>query len=476
MEVVDTDDNATFQDEDFSNPSLIRVGGRKRRRGIGSSLDLADTMLDLGGGELGLGSAEARAAQRRAARARLGARARLSARGGRGRGRGSLLSSISSISSVGSDDDDYMNPIYYQLRQNLPSSLPQRPRGGRRPGGGGGGGGGGGPGGGGGGPGGGDGGPGGGDGGPGGPGGGPGGGRWSIFPPPRRVNRVLFRNPPREGLDVDNRKLLDLVVDQGRGIRYNRNVLTQEGANQYLQRRGLNNWAVEAGDFDNDPNTPDNVLVVDDNANLRFADGYYFGKRRPDVLYRDAGYTGQVHHYDDQLRQGLINEEDARKQKSELKHYFKTHITPQSRVDEPFDEWLARYRANKHEHLFHKMFLDSTRDHPDQRTRENEQAFYNQWSPLLQDSPSLLMRRLIANRIRQLEAQNNVRFNDKIRLMSQIYSQHINNFKNVNNIPFASPITTFQSANAFLLLQNVDFNNVFQNTLQAHLIAGNLPQ
>jgi hypothetical protein len=79
--------------------------------------------------------------------------------------------------------------------------------------------------------------------------------------------------------DVAN--LMNLVIDKQRGIDYNPNLTYVQGANKFASKR--KGWTGISGDFDNDPLTPDNVVILDKDGVPRVVDGYSIGtgiKRR----------------------------------------------------------------------------------------------------------------------------------------------------------------------------------------------------
>jgi hypothetical protein len=93
---------------------------------------------------------------------------------------------------------------------------------------------------------------------------------------------------PKPTYDVDiATKLSDIVIQGKRGIRYHPNLTTVEGGRDYIKSRGLDpkKWHVISGDWDNDPNTPDNV-IIQQQGKPRVIDGYSLSSRRPDFLYR----------------------------------------------------------------------------------------------------------------------------------------------------------------------------------------------
>jgi hypothetical protein len=134
-------------------------------------------------------------------------------------------------------------------------------------------------------------------------------------------------NTKYTGDDIAN--LLDLIVQKQRGIDYNPNLTYPEGAQLHLNKKGLakKGWTVMSGDFDTDPNTPDNVLLVDDKKIPRVVDGYSIGtgnrKRRDNVFLQHKGVYNSL-------------------ESNELKKQFMKYLrSPEGKAADygDFDEW-----------------------------------------------------------------------------------------------------------------------------------------
>jgi hypothetical protein len=92
----------------------------------------------------------------------------------------------------------------------------------------------------------------------------------------RYPRQRLLKGVPKYS-DDDVANLLTLVVEKQRDINFNPALTHPAGAQRYLAKRKLDKWSVLSGDFDNDINTPDNVIVLDDANGARFVDGYSIG-------------------------------------------------------------------------------------------------------------------------------------------------------------------------------------------------------
>jgi hypothetical protein len=109
-----------------------------------------------------------------------------------------------------------------------------------------------------------------------------------------RKNEKMNQAVPYKGSKAkytgeDVAHLLDLIVERQRDIKYNPNLTYSQGAQNFITKRGLatKGWSTLSGDYDNDPNTPDNVLILDKGKVPRYIDGYSIGtgeRKRADAI------------------------------------------------------------------------------------------------------------------------------------------------------------------------------------------------
>jgi hypothetical protein len=247
-----------------------------------------------------------------------------------------------------------------------------------------------------------------------------------------RIPRPGYRNE-------DARHLSDLVIQGKRGIKYYPSLTTRQGGEKYITDRKLDRkkWKVEEGDLDNDPNTPDNVVIWNDDK-PKFIDGYTLAPRRPDFLYRTPKYSEQFVGYK-QL------EPAQRKIKtSQLKRYLTTHVTQESQGSEDVNAYIDRDDKNRHEKMIHKMYLEDTHMNDIPRTEVNRLAFEKKYAGLTK-LPSAMLRDVIADKLKVVEQRIKHRFGDrtkklnnkvadKLNLIRIIYDTIVEEFKERNNI------------------------------------------
>jgi hypothetical protein len=84
------------------------------------------------------------------------------------------------------------------------------------------------------------------------------------------------------------RNLMDLLITKGKGITYTPALTNARGALKYVLKKP--GWGVKAGDYDNDPDTPDNVIIFDEKLRPRYIDGHFINsgdKKRTDAKVRE---------------------------------------------------------------------------------------------------------------------------------------------------------------------------------------------
>jgi hypothetical protein len=209
---------------------------------------------------------------------------------------------------------------------------------------------------------------------------------------------------PRPRYDYETAKSLSNIVIQGkRGIRYHPNLTTVQGGRDYIVSRGLDpeKWTVDSGDWDNDPNTPDNVIIYQD-SKPRVIDGYTLSSRRPDFLYRAPKWKGEF----DEIRK--ITDDNERKVKTpQLKHYLLTHSTQASQASENVAKFIDRDNKNKYKDIIHKMYLEHTHRNKLERTDQLQKDFValveNDISKESPKLPSTMLRDHINSQIKTIE-------------------------------------------------------------------------
>jgi hypothetical protein len=127
----------------------------------------------------------------------------------------------------------------------------------------------------------------------------------SKFPPPRYFlqKRDLTTGEPilvpiegdvvvdRHKLHPDNethmKELIDVVAKMNRDIAQLKGLTTKESAQDWITRTGKKNWKVEGQDLDDNPTTPDNIVVYDADGNKRYIDGYYTTDPKKRAFFKD---------------------------------------------------------------------------------------------------------------------------------------------------------------------------------------------
>jgi hypothetical protein len=265
--------------------------------------------------------------------------------------------------------------------------------------------------------------------------------------PRTKVPSKLVRIPkPKYDVDIAT-KLSDVVIQGKRGIRYHPHLTTVEGGKEYIKSRGLDpkKWKVISGDWDKDPNTPDNVIIHQE-GKPRVIDGYSLSSRRPDFLYRDPKWKGEF----DVIRK--IEDPEVRRVKtSQLKHYLLTHSTAKSQTGEDLATYLERDDDRKYKDILHKMYLEYTRRTNTERSDDGQKAFIAQFENAISKQspklPSTMFHEYISNQIKLLELANpGIKFGsrdltdedgntlDKLRLIREIYTTIVGRFKHANGI------------------------------------------
>jgi uncharacterized protein YdaT len=291
----------------------------------------------------------------------------------------------------------------------------------------------------------------------------------SSIPRRGRTGRVReapkIRNAPiKQPLysDKDVKRLSDLVIMSKKGIKYNPRLTDIEGAKNYITKRNLEGWEAVAKDYDDDPSTPDNVILFDKYNAPRVIDGYSFSKRRPDFLFQKPAYKAAINEARGRLNEGFITEDVFKITQSDLKQYYKTHSTEQSRNEEGLEDWKNRRNKEKSERIVHKMYLEATPK--EQRSVEKEAAFIEQYKDV-KESPSITLRKLIADRVKNFEINGGFRYIEKFRLLTELYKSVINSYRQANNIDPAARITGHQYSQIFNVLFGADMKTLCADLL-----------
>jgi hypothetical protein len=289
-----------------------------------------------------------------------------------------------------------------------------------------------------------------------------------IFEGPRRkaASFKRVRLAPKGEEDIPTESLYDILVHNKRGIKYIPSLTTKEGAEYYLDKHNLEDkWNVISGDFDNDEDTPDNVVILDEDKRKRFIDGYGFIPRRYDVL----NYK-QIQDINKAVREGSLSKQEADITKSNLKKYNRTHATAASRAEETINDYINRINLQKQYNVLHKLYLENfTKDH---RNPQNEQTYKaNVLSnfPDIAIGPINIFRKALSRKVQELEAQG-ARFRDKLGLLHTLYVHSIAKFKANLKYPESRKIV----GNDYLMMaQNVSKINLltdFPDVMQAYRV------
>jgi hypothetical protein len=254
-----------------------------------------------------------------------------------------------------------------------------------------------------------------------------------IFEGPRRkaASFERVRLAPRGEEDIPTESLYDILVHNKRGIKYIPSLTTKEGAEYYLDKHNLEDkWNVISGDFDNDEDTPDNVVILDQDKRKRFIDGYGFIPRRYDVLnYKEIQDINKA------VKEGTLSKQQAGITKSNLRKYNRTHATAASRAEESINDYINRINLQKQYNVLHKMYLEH---YPkEQRTPEREQEYK---AKVLTNFPDIgigainIFRRALSRKVQELEATG-VRFRDKLGLLHTLLVHSIVKYRAQFNFP-----------------------------------------
>jgi DNA-binding HxlR family transcriptional regulator len=283
-----------------------------------------------------------------------------------------------------------------------------------------------------------------------------------VAPPKRKA--VSLKRPVYTVDSSD--KLYDLVVTGKGGIKYNPRLVTKASAIKYLSDRNLEDkYNVLSGDFDDDVNTPDNVVIVDEQGRRRYIDGYSFTTRRPDVLYVD-----EVADLNNQVQMGTLDKNVADIKKGDIKKYNKTHVTAQSRADEPIDDFLNRVGNEKKFNVLHKLYLD--RYPKEQRNDELEKTYKTKVLNSFPDiaiGPVMIVRRTLSQQVKGLE-ELGYRFRDKFGLINSLYSEIVQFYKRDNNLAEDSKLIGNDYLRIVLLLRERGIGNLLKNIISAFII------
>jgi hypothetical protein len=88
--------------------------------------------------------------------------------------------------------------------------------------------------------------------------------------------------------------LMRSVGLQNKGVTFNPYLTTQESARRWLEKKGRRDptykrWSIETEDLDSNPNTPDDIIMLDAAGNPRIVSGYMLndgsGRRKAAILY-----------------------------------------------------------------------------------------------------------------------------------------------------------------------------------------------
>jgi hypothetical protein len=282
------------------------------------------------------------------------------------------------------------------------------------------------------------------------------------FTPRRgRTSELKIRNTPiKQPLysEEDVKRLMDLVIKGKKGIKYNPRLTGKEGAESYITKRGLEGWNVVEGDMDFDPDTPDNVVLLDKNKIPRFIDGYSISKRRPDFLFQRPEYTGRINEWKGRVKEGQMTEEAFKVSQSDLKQYYKTHSTQQSRDAEAIEEWKDRHNKEKKERIVHKMYLET---YPkEQRSTEKEAAFIAKYKDV-KESPSVLLRKLIAYKVKLLEDNGGIKFINKFRLLTDVFNTLVTFYKAEKKMKPEDRLTSLQYYQIYEAIRDADISTYY---------------
>jgi hypothetical protein len=215
---------------------------------------------------------------------------------------------------------------------------------------------------------------------------------------------------PRFGYEHDDAEnLTNLVVHQKRGIRYHPNLTTKEGGVKYLKSRKLDpkKWKVFKGDYDEDPITPDNVIIFENDI-PRIVDGYTLSGRRPDFLYRAPQWREKFVNY-----KGIKDDVKRKTSTAQLKHYLLTHTTPKSQTEESLDEFIENDDKKRKKDALHRLYLDTV---PRKQRTETKQIAVKQMYEARGDIkklPSIMLRELITRKINQIEQARGKKYGNR---------------------------------------------------------------
>jgi hypothetical protein len=157
-------------------------------------------------------------------------------------------------------------------------------------------------------------------------------------------NRRILQQPSHKGSRVpkctadDVKNLMDLVVRKQRGIGYDKKLTTQAGAQKFIQQRKLQNkLRAVVGDLDNDPITPDNVLLIDNYNIPKYIDGYSItsGQRRLNTLAVKPVDKARLRAFEDNVDKRLY------------KKWLRKYLSEAERRAHPYQEWKAEMTVKK---------------------------------------------------------------------------------------------------------------------------------
>jgi hypothetical protein len=255
--------------------------------------------------------------------------------------------------------------------------------------------------------------------------------RRTTLPPTSYNTAGLIQKPARFARpklsDSDFKGLYDIVIPSKSGIGYNPRFTTKEGALGYITKHNLEEkWNVTSGDYDDDVETPDNVIVWDSQNRPHIIDGYYLTPRRTDVL----NYP-RIQKVNEDFASGVIKtKEEADAIKSSIKKYYKTHTTPVSQAAETPEQYAARAKQDKVNKVLHKMYLEKFPK--EERNEQNEFAYkngiYQRYGDGIATGPVMILRSEVANRVRDVKVR------DKLKLLNGLYRSAVLAYKTAKGI------------------------------------------
>jgi hypothetical protein len=158
-------------------------------------------------------------------------------------------------------------------------------------------------------------------------------------------NAKIAQQPSHKGSKApkyttdDVKNLSQLIIQKQRGIGFDRKLMTKDGAEKFIRQRKLENkLRAVSGDFDDDPITPDNVVIVDNQNIPKYIDGYSIipSTKRISALTTVQTDKAVLKAYSD-------SDVDTRLYKKWMRQY----LTEAERRAHTYDEWKASKIAKK---------------------------------------------------------------------------------------------------------------------------------